>query len=66
MTSPPPPSAAHPGALGIPIWDLWSDVWPQIQPLVDAAFQNQTSYFEDLPLEMFRNGYAEQTNFTFS
>ena len=56
----------HPGALGIPIWDLWSDVWPQIQPLVDAAFQNQTSYFEDLPLEMFRNGYAEQTNFTFS
>jgi signal transduction histidine kinase len=56
----------HPDALGMPISALWSDVWPQIAPLVDAAFNNETSYFEDLPLQMTRNGYVEQTYFTFS
>lgn len=33
----------HPDALGMPISVLWSDAWPQIEPLGDAAFAAQSS-----------------------
>jgi signal transduction histidine kinase len=56
----------HPAALGMPIADLWSEIWAQIEPLVGAAFRGETSYFEDMPVLMARNGYPEQTYFTFS
>ncbi|MGZ8287973.1 MAG: ATP-binding protein [Telluria sp.] len=56
----------HPAALGMPIAELWSEIWDQIGPLVGAAYNNQTSYFEDLPVLMDRHGYFEQTYFTFS
>lgn len=56
----------HPAALGMPIDELWSEIWDQIGPLVASAFRGQTSYFEDFPILMARNGYPEQTYFTFS
>src|ERR1700693_6260582 len=29
--------AKHPKALGSPLRDVWSEIWPDIGPLVDAA-----------------------------
>ena len=56
----------HPRALGRRFHDIWSEIWPDISPLIDAAMAGQATYHEDLPLLMNRKGYDEQTWFTFS
>jgi PAS domain S-box-containing protein len=58
--------AKHPRALGRRFYDIWSEIWPDISPLIDAAMSGQATYREDLPLLMNRKGYDEQTWFTFS
>ena len=58
--------AKHPRALGGRFHDIWSEIWPDISPLIDAAMAGQATYHEDLPLLMNRKGYDEQTWFTFS
>ena len=58
--------AKHPRALGRRFYDIWSEIWPDISPLIDAAMLGQATYREDLPLLMNRKGYDEQTWFTFS
>lgn len=56
----------HPLALGRPFHDIWSEIWPDISPLVDAALAGKAIYRENLPLTMNRRGYDESTWFTFS
>jgi hypothetical protein len=58
--------AKHPRALGARFHDIWSEIWPDISPLIDAAMVGQASFREDLPLVMRRKGFDEQTWFTFS
>ena len=58
--------AKHPAALGRKFSDIWSEIWPDISPLIDAAMAGQATYREDLPLVLNRKGYDEQTWFTFS
>ena len=58
--------AKHPSALGKRFYDIWSEIWPDISPLIDAAMAGQATYREDLPLVMNRKGFDEQTWFTFS
>lgn len=58
--------AKHPQSLGARFYDIWSEIWPDISPLIDAALAGEASYREDLPLLMNRQGYDEQTWFTFS
>ena len=58
--------AKHPRALGRRFRDIWSEIWTDISPLIDAAMAGQSTYREDLPLLMNRKGYDEQTWFTFS
>jgi len=58
--------AKHPGALGSRFYDIWSEIWQDISPLIDAAMSGHATYREDLPLVMNRKGYDEQTWFTFS
>jgi signal transduction histidine kinase len=58
--------AKHPRALGARFYDIWSEIWTDISPLIDAAIAGQATYREDLPLVMNRKGFDEQTWFTFS
>jgi PAS domain S-box-containing protein len=58
--------AKHPQALGARFVDIWSEIWPDISPLIDAAMAGQAIYRENLPLTMNRRGYDEDTWFTFS
>ena len=58
--------AKHPAALGSRFHDIWSEIWSDISPLIDAAMAGQATYREDLPLVMNRKGYDEHTWFTFS
>ncbi|MDQ9170382.1 PAS domain-containing protein [Oxalobacteraceae bacterium R-40] len=56
----------HPQALGRRFYDIWSEIWNDIGPLIDCAMAGEASYRENLPLLMRRKGYDEQTWFTFS
>ena len=58
--------AKHPRALGRPFHEIWSEIWPDISPLIDAALAGQATFRKDLSLVMNRKGFDEQTWFTFS
>ncbi|SNT02499.1 PAS domain S-box-containing protein/diguanylate cyclase (GGDEF) domain-containing protein [Noviherbaspirillum humi] len=59
--------AADPAsALGKPFAELWSDIWSDIEPLVRRALAGESSWYEDMLLRMQRNGFPEDTYFTFS
>ena len=58
--------AKHPGALGRPFREVWSDIWPQVRPLVDRTLSGEALWHEDLLVPMERRGYREDAWFTFS
>jgi two-component sensor histidine kinase len=56
----------HPGALGQPARQVWAEIWPQICDRADAAMRGESSYSEAEMLVIQRNGYLEETYYTFS
>jgi PAS domain S-box-containing protein len=57
----------HPEALGQPAAVVWREIWDQVGPRAETAIsQNQGTYDEALLLIMERNGYPEETYYTFS
>lgn len=56
----------HPAALGQPIAQVWPEIWDDIKPLVDRALAGETIRLNNLHLTMTRNGYEEDTYWTFS
>jgi signal transduction histidine kinase len=58
--------AKHPHALGRPFQEIWAEIWSDVSPLIAQALAGEASYHEDLRLLMHRNGFDEQTYFTFS
>lgn len=57
----------HPAALGQPAFMVWQEIWDQVGPRAESAMRrNEGTYDEALLLIMERNGYAEETYFTFS
>jgi PAS domain S-box-containing protein len=56
----------HPRALGQAFEAAWSDIWPQFGPIVQRVIGGEALSFEDLPIPMQRNGYPEDTWFSFS
>jgi serine phosphatase RsbU (regulator of sigma subunit) len=58
--------ARHPTALGRPLSEVWSDIWSVIGPMADDVLAGQPTFSEDLPLTVSRDGFEEETYFTFS
>ncbi|NUS61495.1 MAG: response regulator [Lysobacter sp.] len=59
--------ARHPRALGIPASEVWNEIWGHIAPRVASALNNnEGTYDESMLLIMERNGYREETYYTFS
>ncbi|MFC5551431.1 hybrid sensor histidine kinase/response regulator [Massilia aerilata] len=56
----------HPRALGRRFYDIWSEIWHDISPLIDRALKGEATYADRLLLVMNRHGYDEPTWFTFS
>lgn len=56
----------HPGALGAPLAAVWSEVWPEVAPLIEQTLAGQGLCRDDLPLRTQRHGYDEEVWFTFS
>ncbi|WP_420703850.1 response regulator [Cupriavidus taiwanensis] len=57
----------HPGALGQPTSVVWREIWPEIAPLLATAMTgSEGTFVEQKLLIMERNGYPEETYYTFS
>jgi signal transduction histidine kinase len=57
----------HPQALGQPAAAVWWEIWDQVRPRAESAMRkNEGTYDEALLLIMERNGYPEETYYTFS
>jgi PAS domain S-box-containing protein len=57
----------HPVGFGMPMPDVWPEVWEDIEPLVVGTIRNGVShYYEDMPFVLQRHGYDELTYFSFS
>lgn len=56
----------HPAALGGSFRDLWFDIWDQVEPIIDAAYAGISTAMDDIGFIMHRNGYPEETHFSFS
>ena len=57
----------HPVALGAPAAQVWREIWDQVGPRAERCMRaNEGTYDEALLLIMERNGYPEETYYTFS
>ncbi|RYG23257.1 response regulator [bacterium] len=57
----------HPEALGKPTRQVWSEIWDVIGPMLRTAMSgDEGTYVEAQLLIMERNGYPEETYYTFS
>ncbi len=57
----------HPEALGQPASVVWREIWKEVGPRAKSAMlKNEGTYDEALLLIMERNGYPEETYYTFS
>ena len=58
--------AKHPHTLGLPFKQVWAEIWDDILPLIERALAGEATFNEDLHLVMERNGYPEDTWYSFS
>jgi PAS domain S-box-containing protein len=59
--------AKHPAGQGTRFADLWSDIIDDVGPIMDRTFAGESIHMEDICFLMHdRNGYAEETHFSFS
>ncbi len=58
--------ARHPEAFGKPFYELWFDIWDQVEPIITAAYNGEGTAMDDIEFTMHRNGYPEETHFAFS
>lgn len=57
----------HPWALGKPASEVWSEIWHDIEPMLRKVMEeDEGTYVESQLLIMERNGYPEETYYTFS
>ncbi|MEA3130934.1 MAG: hypothetical protein QOF46_2729, partial [Paraburkholderia sp.] len=57
----------HPAMLGQPTQVVWREIWADIEPLLDTALKGaEGTFVEQKLLIMERNGFPEETYYTFS
>lgn len=54
-----------PSALGRPFSEVWREVWADVSPIANAAFEGHATYIENFPLLIERGAGLEQAYFTF-
>jgi len=56
----------HPTSMGQDFSECWASPWPVIGDAFERALAGETSYLENQRMFLDRNGYLEETFFTFS
>ena len=55
----------HPQFLGQPVRECWSEIWHILEPLIRTPFEGgPATWMDDIPLEINRYGFLEETHFT--
>ena len=54
-----------PYALGRPFNEVWREVWSEVSPIANAAFEGHATFIENFPLLIERGAGPEQAYFTF-
>jgi signal transduction histidine kinase/ActR/RegA family two-component response regulator len=54
----------HPSALGTPLAEVWPDLWTGVRPLAERALAGESTYGEDVPRTIRRDGKAYRGWFT--
>jgi PAS domain S-box-containing protein len=55
----------HPWALGRPTAEVWGEIWHVLKPLIETPFHGgPATWMDDIPLEVNRSGFVEETHFT--
>ncbi|MCJ2047160.1 PAS domain-containing protein [Methylobacterium sp. J-078] len=57
--------ARHPAALGGSFRHLWHDIWDQVEPILARAYAGEATHMDGIAFIMHRNGYPEETYFSF-
>ena len=58
--------AKHPHSMGLDFKECWFSAWPVIGEAFERAERGETSFLENQRMFLDRNGYLEETFFTFS
>lgn len=58
--------AKHPLSMGQDFTKCWASAWPAIGEAFERALTGRASYLENIRMFLDRNGYLEETFFTFS
>ncbi|MDB5477940.1 MAG: hybrid sensor histidine kinase/response regulator [Alphaproteobacteria bacterium] len=56
----------HPTALGQPMEKVWTEIWSDLEPIVNSTYAGQSIHMDDIELQMERHGHPEETHFSFS
>src|SRR5437763_4288284 len=56
----------HPNSMGQDFSECWASDWPAIGAAFERALAGETSFLENQRMFLDRNGYLEETFFTFS
>jgi signal transduction histidine kinase len=57
----------HPGALGQPCSECWTEIWHILKPLIDTPFHGgPATWIEDFVLELHRHAFLDEGHFTVS
>ncbi|MEO8152103.1 MAG: PAS domain-containing protein [Rhizobacter sp.] len=56
----------HPGALGRPSMQVWSEAWADLEPLFDRVFSGVPVHMEGFTIGLNRRGVVEDATFDFS
>ena len=56
----------HPGALGRPACEVWSEAWAQLEPMFDQVFAGVPLSIDDYSIHLERFGKLEEAHFDFS
>src|ERR1700733_916982 len=59
-------AAKHPHSMGQDFRECWASAWPAIGEAFERALNGETSFLENQRMFLDRNGYLEETFFTFS
>jgi len=55
----------HPWAIGRPVQEVWQEIWHVLKPLIETPYRGgPATWMEDIPLEINRRGFFEETHFT--
>jgi diguanylate cyclase (GGDEF)-like protein/PAS domain S-box-containing protein len=56
----------HPAALCQPYQDIWTEILPELAPIIERGWTGHTTFLENAPFTVQRRGYMEQLWATFS